>query len=101
MPLQDQVLEVAIGFLAWYFYPLLFAAIFALPLFLLLNRYGLVRWWAALVAGILIGAIGALSIDGQPQLFYGKLVFLSGVAGLLFWFIISPEPRVKDSLGQE
>lgn len=101
LPLQDQVLEVAAGFLIWYMYPLFFATIFALPLFLLLKRYGLVRWWVALIAGVLIGAIGAYSINGQPQLFYGKLVFLSGVSGLLFWFIISPQTRVDDSLGLE
>ena len=100
MPLQDQVLEVALGFLVWYFYPLFFAAMFALPLFLLLKRFDLVRWWVALFAGLLIGTIGALSINGQPQLFYGKLVFLSGISGLLFWFIISSNPRPENSLGQ-
>lgn len=101
MPLQDQVLEVAVGFLIWYMYPLFFAAIFALPLFLLLKRYSLVRWWSALIAGLLIGILGAMSINGQPQLLYGKLVLLSGISGLIFWFIISADPRSEDSLGQD
>ena len=101
MPLQDQVLEVAFGFLVWYMYPLFFATIFALPLFLLLKRYDLVRWWVALIAGLLIGTVGAMSINGQPQLFYGKLVLLSGISGLIFWFIINSNPRAEDSFGQD
>lgn len=96
---QDQILEVAVGFLIWSFYPLFFAVVFALPLFLGLNRYGLVRWWAAVVAGVLIGVVGALSINGQPQLFYGKLVMLSGIAGLVFWVVVNSKPRAEDSLG--
>ena len=101
MPLQDQVLEVAFGLLIWYMYPLLFATIFALPLFLLLKRFNLICWWTALIAGLLIGTLGAMSINGQPQLFYGKLVLLSGISGLVFWFIINSGPRSEDSLGQD
>ena len=97
MPFRDQLAEVAVGFIFWYFYPLLFAVIFALPLFLLLKRYDLVRWWSALIAGIAIGAIGAWSINGQPQLFYVKLVFLGGISGLVFWFIVSQRTRSEES----
>lgn len=101
LPLQDQVLDAAFGFLIWYMYPLFFATIFALPLFLLLKRFGLVRWWVALITGVLIGVVGAMSINGQPQLFYGKLVILSGISGLLFWFIVASNPRAAESLGQD
>jgi uncharacterized membrane protein YagU involved in acid resistance len=89
--------EVVFGFLIWYIYPLFFTLVFAVPLYLLLSRFNLVRWWTSLGAGLLIGAIGAMSINGQTQGFYTRLALLSGIAGLIFFFIAKYTPRAARS----
>ena len=95
----DSPSYIVFALVVWYIYPLFFALIFALPLYLLLNRFNLVRWWVSVGAGLLIAGIGAMSINGQTEFFYTKLVVLGGVAGLAFWFIAKYENATDDSLG--
>ncbi|SRR5258706_9623200 len=87
--LEDQVFEVLFVAFAFYLYPLFFALIFALPLYLLLNRFGLVNWWVSLGAGLLIGGIGAASQFDQGLWLSSRLVLFGGIAGLVFWRIVS------------
>jgi hypothetical protein len=87
--LEDQAAEVFFVAFAYYLYPLFFALVFALPLYLLLNRFGLVNWWASLAAGLLIGGIGAASHFDQGLWLSVRLVVLGGIAGLVFWRIVS------------
>ena len=87
--LEDQAFEVLLVAFAFYLYPLFFALIFALPLYLLLNRFGLVNWWVSLGAGLLIGGIGAASQFDQGLWLSSRLVLFGGIAGLIFWRIVS------------
>jgi hypothetical protein len=87
--LEDQAFEALFVAFVFYLYPFFFALIFALPLYLLLNRHGLVNWWVSLAAGLLIGAIGAASLFDQGLWSGGRLVLLGGIAGLVFWRIVS------------
>ena len=96
-PIAYRFGEVVFGFLIWYIYPLLFTVIFAVPLYLLLSRFNLVRWWTSFGAGLLIGVIGATSVNGQTQGFHTRLTLLSGIAGLIFFFIAKYEPRAANS----
>ncbi len=89
--LEIQGFELLLLALAFYVYPLCFALFFALPLYLLLNRFNLVHWWVSLSAGLLIGGVGAASLGdtGQGPWFSIWLVILGGIAGLVFWRIVS------------
>jgi hypothetical protein len=87
--LEDQAAEVFFVAFVYYLYPLFFALVFALPLYLLLNRFGLVNWWVSLAAGLLVGGIGAASHFDQGLWLSVRLVVLGGIAGLVFWRILS------------
>ena len=87
--LEDQVIGVLLFALVYYEYPLLFALIFALPLYLLLNHFGLVNRWVSLGGGLLVGGIGAASHHDADLWLSGRLVVFGGLAGLLFWRIVS------------
>ena len=87
--LEDKAFEVLFTAVVFYVYPLCFALIFALPLYLLLNRFNLVNWWVSIGAGLLIGGIGAISLSGQGPWTIIRLVVLGGIAGLIFWRIVS------------
>ncbi len=87
--LEDQAFEVLLYAVVFYVYPLSFALIFALPLYLLLNRFNLVNWWVSIGAGLLIGGIGATSLSEQGPWSIIRLVVLGGIAGLIFWRIVS------------
>jgi hypothetical protein len=87
--LQDQAIEVLLVAFVWYLYPLMFTIVFAVPLYLLLNRFDLIRWWVSVGAGLLVGGIGAASWGGPGLWLNGRLVVFGGIAGLVFWRIIS------------
>lgn len=88
--LEVQGSELLLLALVFYVYPLCFALIFALPLYLLLNHFNLVRWWVSLSAGLLIGGVGVASLFGQGSWpIRISLILLSGIAGLIFWRIVS------------
>jgi len=88
--LPDMLLEIAVFGFVWYIYPLIFAIVFGVPLYLLLNRLNLIHWSLSVAGGLLIGAIGAMSINGQDPSFIARLVALGGLAGLVFWFLAGP-----------
>lgn len=87
--LENQAFDVLLLAAVFYVYPLCFALVFALPLYLLLNRFNLVQWWASLSAGLLIGGVGAASMPPQGSWLSIWLVVLGGIAGLVFWRIVS------------
>jgi len=87
--LEDQAFEVLFAALVFYVYPLFFALILALSLYLLLNHFGFVNWWVSLCAGLLIGVAGAATQFNQGLWFTGRLVLLGGIAGLIFWRIVN------------
>jgi hypothetical protein len=73
------------GFL--YLYTLLVAVLFGGPLFLLLRRASLIRWWTAGIVGLLIGAgVAALFYRSETPV---QLLFAAtgAVAGLVFWAV--------------
>lgn len=63
------------------------------PAFLVLNHFGLVRWWSAAAAGLFIGAavVFAMRMPNvvQPSDFL-TMVPLGGVSALSFWLIWRP-----------
>jgi hypothetical protein len=72
----------------FYFFSLAAAVIFGVPLFLLLLKFGLVRWWSALAAGAIVGALVAviLRLPGalSPEDFM-VTVPLGALAAVVFW----------------
>lgn len=71
----------------------------ALPLFLLLRRFDLVRAWTLGVAGLAIGGIGATIYSDFVGGAWG--IVLGGLAGLVFWSIWRPRsarPRFVENL---
>ncbi len=60
-----------------------------LPIFLVLLRFNLVRWWSALLAGTVIGALAGITIGRQAVELAGFLVMVSAstASGLTFWMI--------------
>lgn len=75
---------------AFYGYALLFTIVFGVPAFLLIQHFRFIRWWTALVGGVVIGAIVLVIVHlpGTPSArdFMGTLP-LGGVSGLVFWLI--------------
>ena len=60
------------------------------PLFLLFNHYNLVRWWSALLCGMLVGVILS-ALFRQPGAVHARdfllIVPLSALSALVFWAI--------------
>jgi hypothetical protein len=90
---SELALEALVSIAVWYGYSLLFTFVIALPLYLLLNRLDFVHWWVSASAGLLVGGIGAASLNGQTTWFYARLVVLGGVSGLVFWLIAKYEAQ--------
>ena len=87
--LEDELFQFLGIAVIWYLGPLLFTIVFALPSYLLLNYFGWVRWWVSLAAGLLIGGIAAATDLEQGLWYAARLVVFGGLAGLVFWRIIS------------
>ena len=68
-------------------------ALLGVPAFLLLNHFGLVRWWSAAASGLFIGAAVAFMIRMpnvvQPSDFL-IMVPVGGISALGFWLIWRP-----------
>jgi len=65
----------------------------ALPAYLLLNRFKLVRWWSALSAGSVVGLLFALMGPTSPSPLLSRnfqMVLIGAASGLVFWFVCSP-----------
>lgn len=75
----------------FYVYCVGLAGPLAVPTFLLLRRHRLVRWWSALGAGTIIGAIVELVL-GLPRVVPDSRVLMAGIcmgafAAMIFWLI--------------
>jgi hypothetical protein len=76
--------------LVTYVYCGIFTIGFAVPSFLLLNRFNLVRWWSAPISGAVIGLIVALAlrIPSTSQSHNSVYLSLIGAASATaFWFV--------------
>jgi hypothetical protein len=74
----------------FYWFSLAAAVIFGIPLFLLLLKFNLVRWWSALVSGALVGALVAviLRLPGAPNpRDFLVDVPVGAMAAVVFWLI--------------
>src|SRR5213596_1234057 len=81
--------EFAVSVLVWSFFAASFMVTIALPAFLVLRRYGHLQWWSALTTGLLVGAVGALSLIGRHTSDVVLPTIAGGVGGLVFWVIAS------------
>jgi hypothetical protein len=73
-----------------YLYTLLAEIVFALPMFLILKRFALVRWWSAIVGGILTSiAVWSLFNWQNPSGLkdFIHMLLSGGGAGLSFWLV--------------
>ena len=62
--------------------------VIALPLYLLLHRFGFVRWWSAALVGFLVGELAVVLFFGRVGIFgYLGYGMLGSLAGLAFWAI--------------
>ncbi len=71
----------------------------ALPLFVLLRRFDLVRSWTSVVVGLAVGGVGATIYSDFVDGAWG--IGLGGLAGLVFWSIWRPRsarPRFVENL---
>jgi hypothetical protein len=91
--------ELVVTFLAWYFYAAIFTVVFALPMFILLRRFRLLRWWIAMAAGLLIGCLGAVTIGTDSAAGVCTLALLGAGGGAIFWLIarddLLPNNRIE------
>jgi hypothetical protein len=75
--------------LVFYLYSLLATVFLGLPVFLVLRRLGLIRWWSALASGAAIGALVTVLVN--PAAAVSRDVFLAIGAGALaalgFWAV--------------
>jgi uncharacterized membrane protein len=67
-------------------------AFFGVPAYLLLRRKNLVRWWSAMLVGLLVGTLMAtvFRLPNQPRIEDLLVMALTGaLAGFVFWLIWS------------
>ena len=71
------------------------ALVFALPAYLVLCRFGLVRWWSALCAGSAVGLI-CVRLFGSDTSFSRNcwLVVTGAASGVAFWLVRGPSRRL-------
>jgi uncharacterized membrane protein YagU involved in acid resistance len=74
-----------------YFFSAAATALLGVPLFLLLRRFSLVRWWSTLLVGFLIGVVvffvvlpAHATIPIPGVLLFG---FMGALSAFVFWFI--------------
>ncbi|WP_124457841.1 hypothetical protein [Variovorax sp. KBW07] len=82
--------SIAGTFLVAYFFAAAATAVLGIPMFFVLNKLKLVRWWSATVSGILVGAITLLAVRVGGSIDFSTLLrfaLLGGGAGLLFWIV--------------
>jgi hypothetical protein len=77
----------------FFFFSGVATAVLGVPAFLLLNHFGMVRWWSAIASGIVIGTVVALAIR-LPNVVQPRdllvMVPMGGVSALIFWLIWRP-----------
>jgi len=85
-PVIPQPSELAATGAALFIYAAILTVIFAVPTFWLLRRYVSIRWWLAAIAGLALGAVGAV-IAGRETFDYVAIPILGGLAGISFWMV--------------
>jgi hypothetical protein len=78
------------SFLVAYYFAAAATVILGVPMFLVLNRLKLVRWWSAATSGMLAGMIALLAVRFGGSIDFPTLLrfaVLGGSAGFLFWVI--------------
>lgn len=93
-PITEGRLLSALGLMPiFFFFSSIATAVLGIPAFVLLNHFGLIRWWSAALSGLAIGTIVAVvvSLPNAVQL-QAVLVMapMGAVAALLFWVIWRP-----------
>jgi hypothetical protein len=87
-PFNTDIVSVLGLTAVFYPYVLVLGGLVGLPLFLILRRIGMVRWWSATLGGALAGAAAAYLVRGY---FYPKdfavLVPEGAAAGFVFWLV--------------
>ena len=77
------------GKLGWtpvfYFFMVSVAFFVGLTTYLLLDHFGMVRWWTATLTGLIIGAV--VYINGKFHVFYLFCIPVGGLAGLVLRLI--------------
>lgn len=91
-PLVDRIDVVGkLGLVpVFYFYCAAVTLIAGLPIFLVLLRFGLARWWMALLVGLIIGAASAFVIESPHSPTASLVLFMGGtgtVSALGFWLL--------------
>jgi len=77
----------------FYVFSITFTLLFGVPIFLVLRRFNLVRWWSCAVAGVVIGALVAEMILPDAAGADDRIRFLSlcaavgALSGFAFWAI--------------
>jgi hypothetical protein len=85
---QHDPRSVLITFVLTYFVATAAAVFFGSPIFLVLNRFKLVRWWSAASCGALVGVIAVTAVRYSANFDIDVLMryaLLGGVAGVTFW----------------
>jgi len=75
-----------------YCYSCFLTALFGVPIYLLLDRKRLVRWWSAMLTGLFVGCLIAVLLRlPHPALIADFLVQAptGALAGIVFWLIWS------------
>jgi hypothetical protein len=89
-PADDLVGFVVFGLIA-YVYCGMFTLVLAVPGFLLLRRFDLIRWWSTCLTGAAIGlaAASVLGIPSTSQSHNATFLSLIGTAAaVVFWLIV-------------
>jgi hypothetical protein len=91
-----------------YFICMAVAVLLGGPIFLALSRINLVRWWSALAAGFLVGAIVAVLVRLQSAVHVQEVLLLGfegALCGIVFWVIWKqgrePESAVSNEARHE
>jgi hypothetical protein len=102
---KDSLLILLVEIAATYIYGLLFALVFALPLFVLLRRFGWANAYTAAGAGLMAGLLGGVivfngNVSPERVVSLAELSVLGALAGVVFWLIARVDMRSKPSLEQ-
>lgn len=75
-------------FVVTYIFAITGVAVLGAPIFLLLNKLKLIRWWSAASSGALLGIVLRLAITSGNNVDSDSMwlfVVLGGIAGFVFW----------------
>ena len=88
--LDADIAELSFLVAFFYIYSLFFALLLALPLFLLLRRFGLVDWHTSMMAGFLIGITVAILFIGTGWHEWAAWMSFGAIgafSGFIFWTV--------------